>query len=572
MITNTDKDRSQENVSVSRYLISRIEDLGIDFIPGITGGAIMKIVDEIGLNEKIEYVLPNHEQALSMMVDAYARLKGFGVGVVTSGPGGTNLATGIACAYYDSVPCLFITGQVGMFHVKGERKVRQRGFQETDIVEIVKPITKYSVMISNPQDVKYEFEKALYIAKTGRPGPVLIDLPYNVQRSMINPQNARSFIPPKVDNFSINLLNSINTILKQLENSSRPLIIAGGGVRISEQKDNLYELINKVLVPVVVTWSCSDMFTDDNTLYFGKAGIGGNPSAVSAIQESDFILALGTRFPTKVIMNENYFAKNVNIICVDIDQGELENSLIDIKENINIDLSVFIPQLLKNVKNNFKRDNWIKHLTKKKDNFFNINVTSPNSKNYLNPYELLQKLFSLLPEDSVIVPDCGCNLIWSVQSYSAKIGQRFFSSWGHSPMGYSLPAALGAWYAKKASTIISIIGDGGIQMNIQELQTLSQYNIPIKLFILNNQCYGNTKFATRAEFEGRTTGNEIGQGYAPANYKKLADSYNIKYKYLKNNKNLKRNLTNIISIDSPVIVEVNIDPEQYVFENNITPK
>jgi acetolactate synthase-1/2/3 large subunit len=177
-----------------------------------------------------------------------------------------------------------------------------------------------------------------------------------------------------------------------------------------------------------------------------------------------------------------------------------------------------------------------------------------------------------LPDNSVIVPDCGCNLIWSVQSYSAKIGQRFFTSWGHSPMGYSLPAALGAWYAKKTSTIISIIGDGGIQMNIQELQTVSLYNIPIKLFILNNKCYGNTKFATRAQFQGRTTGNEIGQGYAPANYEKLADSYNIKYEYLKNNKNLKRNLANIISIESPVIVEVNIDPEQYVFENNITPK
>jgi acetolactate synthase I/II/III large subunit len=573
MVNKTDKDSSKENVSVSRYLISRIADLGIDFIPGITGGAIMKIIDEIGLNEKIEYVLPSHEQALSMMVDAYARLKGFGVGVVTSGPGGTNLTTGIACAYYDSVPCLFITGQVGMFHVKGDRNVRQRGFQETDNAEIVKSITKYSVMITDPQDVKYEFEKAIYLAKSGRPGPVLIDLPYNVQRSMINPQNLRSFIPPEKDVSSINLVNSINKIIKNLEKSSRPLIIAGGGVRISEQTDNLYKLINKTSIPVVATWSCSDMFTDDNDLYFGKTGIGGNPCAVSAIQESDYILALGTRFPTKVIMNEKYFAKDANITCVDIDQGELENSLIYIKEKINTDLSIFIPQLLNNVKNDIKKDNWIQHLTDKKEKKFKINAVSRDNKNYLNPYELLQKLFSLLPHNSVIVPDCGCNLIWSVQSYSAKTGQRFFTSWGHSPMGYSLPAALGAWYAKKTSTIVGIIGDGGVQMNIQELATVSKYQIPVKLFILNNQCFGNTKFATKAEFEGRTTGNEVGQGYTPANYKKLADCYNIEYNYLENNKDLERNLTNIISTNSPIIVEVNVDPEQYVFENKkITPE
>jgi len=571
MKTNTDKDTSTDSVSVSRYLISRIEDLGIDFIPGITGGAIMKIVDEIGLNKNIEYVLPNHEQALSMMVDAYARLKGFGVGVVTSGPGGTNLATGIASAYYDSVPCLFITGQVGMFHVKGDREVRQRGFQETDIVEIVKPITKYAVMISNPLDVKYEFEKALYIAKTGRPGPVLIDLPYNVQRSMINPHTARSFIPPKKEDLTAKFLISINKILKELENSSRPLIIAGGGVRISEQTDNLYKLINKLSVPVVATWSCSDMFTDDNNLYFGKTGVGGNPSAINAIQESDFILALGTRFPTKVIINEKYFANKANITSVDIDQGELVNSLIDIKETINADLSVFLPQLLNNINNNYKRDNWIKSLTRKKDDFFKINITSQDSDNYLNPYDLLKKLFSILPHDSVIIPDCGCNLIWSVQSYSAKVGQRFFTSWGHSPMGYTLPAALGAWYAKKDSKIISISGDGGIQMNIQELQTVSVNNIPIKLFILNNKCFGNTKFATRSEFKGRTTGNEIGQGYAPANYKKLAEAYGIRYQLLKTTDNLKNTLINIINIDGPVIVEINIDPEQYVFENSIMP-
>src|SRR3989344_6653334 len=188
--------KQDKNITVAKYIVSFIEKTGIDVVPVIQGGAIMKVIDELGQSKKLKYICPNHEQALAMMVDAYARIKGFGVGMATSGPGGINLATGIACAYYDSIPCLYITGQVGMFHVRGNRRVRQRGFQETDIVSILKPITKYSVMLRSGADARYEFEKAVYYAKSGRPGPVHIDIPYNVQREEIEPERLKGFVAP----------------------------------------------------------------------------------------------------------------------------------------------------------------------------------------------------------------------------------------------------------------------------------------------------------------------------------------------------------------------------------------
>ncbi|OGF92410.1 hypothetical protein A3H04_00435 [Candidatus Giovannonibacteria bacterium RIFCSPLOWO2_12_FULL_43_11c] len=526
----------------------------------------MKIVDEIGQSKKIAWISPNHEQALSMMVDAYARLTGFGVGVVTSGPGGTNLITGIACAYYDSVPCLFITGQVGMFHVKGKRSVRQRGFQETDIFNLVKPITKYSVLLENPEDVRYEFEKAVYLAKSGRPGPVLIDVPYNVQREKINPDKLRRFSPPEKETPS-NLDKIVSEVLYELKKAKKPLILAGGGVKTSFQDENLRKLTAKLNIPIATTWSATDIFPPSYRLYLGNVGRGGNHSAVKAIQESDLILGLGTRFTTKVIIDEKKFAKGTKIISVDADDGEMNESLVNISKKINIDLKDFLPALLKKAEK-LSVKSWLDETALMKKNF-KIDATRQYSQKYLSPYELINTLSDLLPDDAVIIPDCGCNLIWTVQAYKAKVGQSFFSAWGHSPMGYSFAASIGAWFARKKSPIIAIIGDGGMQMNIQELQTAVLNKIPVKVFVLNNRSYGNTKFAARDQFEGRSFGNEIGWGYEPPDYKKIAHAYGIKYMQIKNNKGLKDKLKAILKSRGPILADFNIDPEQYIFENTL---
>src|SRR3989344_6278839 len=254
--------KQDKNITVAKYIVSFIEKTGIDVVPVIQGGAIMKVIDELGQSKKLKYICPNHEQALAMMVDAYARIKGFGVGMATSGPGGINLATGIACAYYDSIPCMFITGQVGMFHVTGERKVRQRGFQETDIVSVLKPITKYAVLLRNAKDARYELEKAYYLAKSGRPGPVVIDVPYNVQREKINPEKLRHFIPPVENRKKVlaSTKKAVEMVLDDLRKCERPIILAGGGVRLAGQVDILRKLVRKLHLPVVTTWGGIDYF------------------------------------------------------------------------------------------------------------------------------------------------------------------------------------------------------------------------------------------------------------------------------------------------------------------------
>jgi acetolactate synthase-1/2/3 large subunit len=413
------------------------------------------------------------------------------------------LATGIACAYYDSTPCLFITGQVGMFHSKANRAVRQRGFQETDVVSMMKPITKYAVLLDRAEDARYVFEKALYLAKSGRPGPVLIDVPYNVQRAMIDPEKLRTFIPEEDSSGSI-LINEgvIHNIFNDLEEKERPIILIGGGVHISNQAEKVRELVSKLQIPVVATWPAVDIFEIENPMYIGNIGRAGNKSANRAIRSSDLVIALGTRFATKAIIDEKNFAKDAKIIAIDIDSGELNDGLIVPQVKICCDLKELLPRLLKMADevNLPPKVEWLKSVAKTKAQHLKNNTTPPGTV-YVDPYEFTEKLSKVLDSNTIIVGDTGTNLCWFTQAYQAKFGQRFISSWGNSPMGYALPASIGAYLAKRDATIVSISGDGGVQMNIQEFQTIALHKLPIKIFILNNNCYANVKFPAIEQFQ-----------------------------------------------------------------------
>ncbi len=540
-------------------------------VPVITGGNIMKVIDDLARCPKMRYICPNHEQALAMTVDAYARIKGFGVGMVTSGPGGTNLVTGIACAYYDSIPCMFITGQVGMYHMKGERAIRQRGFQETDIISMVKPITKHAVLLDNPEKIRYEFEKAVYIAKSGRPGPVLIDLPYNIQRALVDPDKLIGFTPEKKENNSEGQLEkAIGIIIKELKNAKKPLILVGGGVRLANQVETINKVVNYLQIPVVTTWGALDNFNWDHKLYGGNIGGLGNPSALKMISGCDLLVALGTRFTTRAIINEKEFSKQAKIIYVDADRGELNEGLISPQIKIEAELQGFLPSflnLLKKQKISLKINEWKKEVNELKTNFFQIKSPPADDKNYVNPYYFTEILSELLQSNDIIVADCGTNLTWVVQGYKPKKGQRFISAWGCSPMGYSLPAVIGAYYANPSVNVVATIGDGGFQMNIQELQTIAVNKIPVKVFILNNQCYANIKFPARKQFNGRTFATEPSNGYEAPDFIKIATAYGLKSLRIKSSKNLKEKIRNVLSKKEPVIVDVICDPELFVFDN-----
>ena len=557
-------------MTVAEYLISLIPGTGVKMVPVFQGGAIMKLIDEVGEHPALEYVSPNHEQALSMMVDGYAHIKGFGVGMATSGPGAQNMVTGIACAYYDSIPCMFITGQVGMFHMKGTRAVRQRGFQETDVVSIVKSITKYAVLLDKAENARYIFEKAVHMAKSGRPGPVLIDIPYNIQRAIVNPAELKGYTPEEeLLKAKQDLDKSISDIFDDLKKSERPVILLGGGVDIAGQADTIRKLVLKFQVPVVVTWCALDIFEADNPLYGGTVGRAGNKSANRIIRGADFVLAFGTRFAWKAIIDENNFTNKAKLVAVDIDSGELEDGFVSAQVKLQFDLKEFLPRMLRAAEKVTvppKKD-WLAVVAQIKNDYFRTD-TLPKGSSYLNPYDFTEALSEALPPNTILVGDTGTNLCWFTHAYRAKIGQRFIASWGNSPMGYALPASVGAHLANKDAMTVVINGDGGMQMNIQELQTIALHQFPIKVFVLNNDCYANVKFPSIDQFEGRFHALGRGMGYGAPDFVKIAGAYGIPAFALKKGDDLMKKIKEALLMTGPVVVDVKLDPEQRAFEDD----
>lgn len=564
----TKKGLTSKGISVADYIVGRIAALGIDRVFLVQGGAIMKVIDAVGRHPTLSFTAANHEQAVAIMTDAYARIKGFGVGMATSGPGGINLATGIACAYYDSIPCLFITGQVGMFHVKSNRRVRQRGFQETDIVSIVKPITKYAVMLEKAEDARRIFEEAVWRAKEGRPGPVLIDIPYNIQREIINPRTLKGFVPLKQK--SAHLTEQVYVVYAELQRATRPLILVGGGVRLSEQSEIIRALVHETHIPVVTTWGALDVFPYNDALYLGNVGRAGNPSAVEAVQRADIVLALGTRFTTKIIIADSGFAKQARVLAVDSDEGELNDGLFQPALKIIADLREFVPALRTALRGHTPSvsPEWKNELRGLKAERFAVDATRKETeKTHVSPYLLGRIISAILGTNDIFAVDCGFNLTWMTQSFLGKGGeQRFISAWGCSPMGYALPASSGAWYARPEALVACVIGDGGAQMNIQELQTIVVNKIPVKIFVLNNHSYATLRFPTRKEFDGRTFATEPSTGYASPDFVAIARAYGLPAVRLLNNRNLAMKVRAILKRKGPVIVEVNTDPEQGIFE------
>ena len=564
-------------MNVSEFIIKEIENTGVDFIPIYQSGNALKLIDEAGKSNKITTVVPYHEQAVSMAVEAYARFKGFGVGIVGAGPAASNLATGVMAAYCDSIPCLFITGQVGMYHSMRGKAVRQRGFQELDVEGLMKPITKYSKLVDKAEDIKYELRKAIYIAKSGRPGPVLLDIPFNVQQTDIDPDELRDFQEPAPEPLVSDqqLSKHCQLVYEELSHAKRPVIMLGGGIRISGQATNIQELVKNLQIPVVTTWAAADIFGHDNPLYLGNVGRGGNRSAIYAIQECDFLLGLGTRFTTKAIIDDRIFASKAKITAVDIDLGELSDGLVNIEHQINCDLAQFVPALLgfsEEVSYRGVTKEWREYHEHLRTTEYIIDESREvdgDQYTYLSPYVFMRSLFEELSDNAIVIPDAGMNLTWTYQGSRVRPGQRIVAALGASPMGYAVPAAVGAYYANKDSEIICIVGDGGFQMNIQELETVRFNDIPIKIFVMNNESLGNTRFPAISMF-GRSTGNDAAGGYGCPDFVEVANAYGLEAHVLDRNSDLIPSLRSILDSTDPCLIDVKIDPEQFMLDTPLS--
>ena len=534
----------------------------------VTGGACAFIVDAIGRNEEIDYVCMQHEQAAAMAADAVWRTCGLvGVTVATSGPGATNLITGIACSWFDSIPTLHITGQVNQRESAESLgvNVRQAGFQETDIVDICSSITKYAVKVRSTKELAKALASGIHIAISGRMGPVLIDVPMDVQQAECSDHDiAIAFADVedvkdvKEEIYSIDAGQVIHTALSSAE---RPLVILGAGLGLSGQTHRIQRWCEKYGIPYCSSWGGLPFLEADGTLYQGSIGVYGSRRANWAIQSADVIIALGSRLDNRQRTGNPFaFAPFAKVFVFDVDREELKKfetnknySTINFDlrnaEKLEIDLGIL----------SSKFEHWRLRLASTLDGFddgFNASV----GEGELNPYTTVQKLQSFISEDAIIVSDCGANLCWV---YQAIIPSKmvFFTAGGNSPMGYAVPAAIGAAIANPTREVVCFIGDGGLQMNIQELQTIVNYKLKVKIVILNNLGYGIIKQFQDAYFDSRY--EATGRGYSLPDFGKISGAYGIEYERVTK----LENLTKLIMENGPVVIDVILPPNAL-----ITPK
>lgn len=537
-------------VKVTDYIIDFLATKGVRHLFGYPGGVICHFIDSLSKNAKISGHITYHEQAAAFAACGYAQeAGGIGVAYATSGPGATNLVTGIANAYYDSIPCLFFTGQVDTYGLKGDLKIRQRGFQETDVVSVVSSITKYAVRVDDPMLIRYELEKAYTIATSDNPGPVLLDLPADVQRAMVDESKLSSFSAPKGESNSAR--DYAQKICELLKKSNRPCILVGCGVKQSGMQKTMREIIEKLDIPAVFSMPAIDIIPTNHKNNFGFIGANGHRYGNFVLGKSDLILTVGTRLDLKQVgNNRGSFASQAQILRVDVDEDNLAYKVHDDEIQYIIDIRELLPQLADAIKEQvICFENW-----RKTAEIIKSRLDGYDDESYL---PILKKFSTKVKNDSVITADVGQSEVWIAQQFNFADNQTFHISSGLGSMGYSLPAAIGAYYASK-KPVVSFNGDGGIQMNIQELQFLARERIPISVVIINNYSLGMIRGFQEANFAANYQQTTETTGYTCPDFQKIAFAYGINYYCIKNEEDIKEFNHDI---ENPCIVEIVLPKE-----------
>ena len=559
-------------MKVADYIIKFLSDKGIDKAFVVYGAANGDLIDAFTRIKKIQYVATMHEQAAGFAAEGYAKIKRIpGLSIVTSGPGATNLITSVANCYYESIPCIFISGQINSKFLRPDESIRQVGFQETDIVSIVKPVAKYATMVKDPKKIKYELEKAYDICVSGRMGPIFLDIPMDVQKAQINEKKLVGFNKKKIIFNEQKVRSSIKKYLKDLKKSKRPIFLVGGGLQLTNNSDKIRKVAKILKIPCIPTWNGIDTITSDFQYYGGRVGTYGGPGRNFAVQNSDLLFGVGTRVSGRITGgNTGSFAREAKKYIVDIDLPLLKRKFQQVKfdENIycNLDLffKVFFDEIkkYKTSKNSFEKWNnkvkyWLKKYDTYKKQYSKKNGYRYKGKNYVHPYAFMNILSKNLNKKDIIVGDCGGISVMIAHSLKTKFGQRYHSNNGHAPMGFSFSSAIGSWFGSdKKNNTISLTGDGGFNMNIQELQTLINYNVKVKTFILNNHIYGITKAFQKTNFQGREEACGP-KGYNPPNFLDIARAYKVKSISIKNNSEIEKKIKEVLSYDGPVVCDVN---------------
>jgi acetolactate synthase-1/2/3 large subunit len=554
-------------MKVADYIINYLADYGIEDVFLVYGAANGDLVDAFTRNDKIRYIAVMHEQGGGFAAEGHSKISGkIGVAMATSGPGGMNFVTPIGNCFYDSVPCLFITGQINSKFMRPDESIRQIGFQETDIISVVKPLTKYAKTIMNPLDVKYELEKAIHMATEGRPGPVLLDIPIDVQKSDVDENSMLGYdVGLKTMYDTDAITKQVDKYIEDLKSSERPCLMIGGGVRLSGAVDELLELGRKLKIPMFPTWNALDIVSSDYEYYGGRIGTYGGAGRNFGIQNSDLLLAIGSRISGRITGgNIHSFAREAKKYMVDVDKAGLQKKLqqVPFDECIYSDAKLFIKILTERLKSGHlpKFDSWVNKVMDWKVKYDPVTDDMFGVREYPHPYAFTRILSEEMKSNDIFVADCGGNIVVSNHAFETKMGQRYFTNNGNSPMGFSVAGAMGAAItADQSQNVVCVIGDGGFNMNIQELQTIVNYQIPVKIIIMNNNIYGITKAFQETNFEGRS--EACGPiGYNPPNFKDVVEAYKIPTMVVDDGTDyelVRKQIRAFLSVQGPIVMDFN---------------
>jgi acetolactate synthase-1/2/3 large subunit len=556
-------------MKLTDFIAQYVSKEGIDKVFAVQGGAALHLIDSIERNELIDVIAMQHEQSSAMAADAYAKFKGAGVTISTSGPGATNLITGIACSYFDSVPTVHITGNVASFRSSADIGVRQYGFQETDIVSIVKPITKYAIQLTKPCDILHILPKAFDIAKSDRQGPVLIDIPDDFQRvelddDLVNLVLNKEEMKPSQVQLHEEKNNSVVSMAKAFHLAQRPIAVIGAGVMSTDLSLKAIEFCEKQQLPYLITWPMKGI-TGKQGLNMGGFGTHCLRGNNLAIQNADFIISLGCRLDSRATAKLDSFAREAQIVMIDIDNNEIskfEHFGKKIDFGLNMDLGDFFYTYQCQVGyKKFETKKWIDYILAMKKKYNQLPYYALSA---INPYTAVQKISEYFKENQSIVIDTGTCLPLTLVYANEKKGQRYISSYNNTPMGYALPSAIGVASSKSSKEcVICIAGDGGLQMNIQELATVNHLNIPMLIIVFNNFGHSMIKQTQDDWLNSDYYASSTSSGIPEINFSQVANAYGIESIRVNNNAALNECLSQVFDSASkkPYLLELVISDD-----------
>lgn len=559
-------------IKLSDYIFQFLKEKGVKHVFMLPGGGAMHLDDSVG-KSGIEYICTLHEQAAAVAAEAYAQhTNQIGVCLTTSGPGATNAITGVTAGWIDSTPMFILSGQAKRSDLVGDTGVRQIGSQEVQIIEMVKPITKYAVQVMDPLEIRYHMERAYYEAKSGRPGPIWLSIPLDVQMAMIEPEKLKGFVPEQEK--KVDLSTAVEKTIALLEAAKRPVILAGNGIKLARATEDFYRMLEKLPIPVLTTWKTIDMMGEEDILYVGHPGAMGDRGANLILQSADMLLSIGSRLDTSLTaFNETHFGMEAKKVIIDIDQHELDRmNLKQVEVKLACDAGAFICAICEAAAGNvqlqtqsiyWKEWNAYGHELRRK--YPSVTEEHRKVQGVVSAYYFTELLCKYTTVEDVIVPESsgGAGEI-TYQAFRPKRGQKMKNAAGLGSMGFGLPYSIGACLANKGSRTILINGDGAFQMNIQELETLVRLKLPVKIFIWNNEGYASIRSMQNNNFGGFQVASGKDSGLTMPDTVKVAEAYGLKTFRISDNRQLQKEIKKVLDAEGPVLCELMISPEETV--------